>query len=73
MRGWALDIGDLALRLVQTNEDRHKLTLPWEGPFIVAEVLRPCTYKLQTTNDDVFTNAGNIEQAMSFLPDLFEL
>src|SRR5687767_6926074 len=35
VRGWAFNVGDLVLRLVQDNRGRHKLTPPWEGPFIV--------------------------------------
>jgi hypothetical protein len=46
IRGRALNIGDLVLRLRQSNKGRHKLTPPWEGPFIIAEVLKPRTYKL---------------------------
>jgi hypothetical protein len=41
-----LNKGDLVLRLRQDSLGRHKLTLPWEGPYIVAEVLKPDTYKL---------------------------
>jgi hypothetical protein len=33
----------------------------WEGPYVIAEVLKPGTYKLVTTDDKVFTNAWNIE------------
>jgi len=46
VRGRAFNVGDLVLRRVQSTKDRHKLSLPWEGPYIVAEVLRPSTYKL---------------------------
>lgn len=46
VRGRAFNVGDLVLRLVQSNQGRHKLSPPWEGPFIVAEVLRPGMYKL---------------------------
>jgi hypothetical protein len=38
--------GDLVLRLRQDNQGRHKLSPPWEGPYIVAKVLKPDTYKL---------------------------
>jgi hypothetical protein len=31
--------GDLVLRLVQNNEGMHKLSSPWEGPFIVSQML----------------------------------
>jgi hypothetical protein len=60
VRGRAFNVGDLVLCLIQSNKDHHKLSPPWEGPFIVAEVLRPRTYKLQTANGKVFTNAWNI-------------
>ena len=32
-------------------------SLPWEGPYIIAEVLWPDAYKLKTIDDEVFTNA----------------
>jgi hypothetical protein len=31
--------GDLILRLVQNTKGMHKLSSPWEGPFIVSRVL----------------------------------
>ena len=57
VRGWSLNIGDLVLRLIQSNKNRNKLSPPWEGPYVVAEVLRPSAYKLKTINGEVFTNA----------------
>ena len=68
MRGRAFNVGDLVLRLVQSNKDRNKLSLLWEGPYIVAEVLRPGAYKLKTIDGEVFTNAWNIEQLHRFYP-----
>ena len=56
------------LHLVQSNKNRHKLSLPWEGPYIVVEVLRPGAYKLKTIDDEVFINAYNIEQLRRFYP-----
>ena len=44
----AFKVGDLVLHPVQSNKDRHKLSLPWEGPYIVAKVLHLGTYKLKT-------------------------
>ena len=55
-----LNKGDLVLRLRQDNRGRHKLSPPWEGPYIIAEVLKPGTYKLANENGEVFTNAWNI-------------
>jgi hypothetical protein len=61
LRGRAFNVRDLVLCLVHSNKDCHKLFPPWEGPFIIAKVLRPGTYKLQTADGEVFTNAWNIE------------
>jgi hypothetical protein len=41
-----LQVGDLVLRLRQDARGRHKLTPPWEGPFIITKILKPGTYKL---------------------------
>jgi hypothetical protein len=38
--------GDLVLRLRQGTEGRHKLTPPWEGPFIVSRTLHNDAYYL---------------------------
>ena len=53
----AFNVGDLVLRLMQSNKDRHKLSPPWEGPYVIAEVLRPGAYKLKIIDGEVFTNA----------------
>lgn len=60
--------GDLVLRLRQNNRGVHKLTPPWEGPYIVAKVLKPGTYKLANAEGEVFTNAWNIQQLRRFYP-----
>ena len=49
MWGRAFNVGDLVL------------SPPWEGPYVVMEVLRPGAYKLKTIDDIVFVNAWNIE------------
>ena len=61
------------LRLRQDNRGRHKLSPPWEGPYFIAEVLKPGTYKLANTDGEVFTNAWNIQQLCRFYPYSFEL
>ena len=68
MRGWAFNVGDLVLCLVQSSKDCHNLSPPWEGPHIIVEVLRPGTYKLKTIDGGVFVNAWNIEQLRRFYP-----
>jgi hypothetical protein len=46
-------VRDLVLRRVQGSKDRHKLSPPWEGPFIIHEVLRPGMYKIQYEDGSV--------------------
>ena len=36
VRGLAFNVGDLVLRLVQSNKNHHKLSPPWEGPYVIA-------------------------------------
>ena len=62
------NVGELVLRLIQSNKDYHKLSPPWEGPYVVAEVLWIGAYKLNTIYGEVFTNAWNIEQLCCFYP-----
>jgi hypothetical protein len=61
-------VRDLVLRRVQGSKDRHKLAPPWEGPFIVHEVFRPGTYKIQYEDRRVVSNAWNIEHLRPFYP-----
>jgi hypothetical protein len=41
---------------------------PWEGPYIVVEVLKSGTYKLAKEQGEVLTNAWNIQQLRCFYP-----
>jgi transposase InsO family protein len=52
-----LQVGDLVLRLRQDARERHKLTPPWERPFIIAKILKPRTYKLANNQGEVYINA----------------
>jgi transposase InsO family protein len=42
----SFNVGDLVLRRIQKTDGMHKLSAPWEGPFIVMEVISPLTYRL---------------------------
>jgi hypothetical protein len=68
MRPCEFHVSDLVLRWVQSSKDWHKLSPPWEGPFIVHEVLRPGTYKIKYEDGRVVTNAWNIEHLQPFYP-----
>jgi hypothetical protein len=65
---WPTAVGDLVLRLRQDARGRHKLTPPWEGPFVIAKVLKPGTYKLANSQSEVYSNAWNTRQLRRFYP-----
>jgi transposase InsO family protein len=60
--------GDLLLRLCQDKRGRHKLSPPWEGPYVVVKVLKPGTYKLANEDGEELTNDWNIQQLRRFYP-----
>jgi hypothetical protein len=61
-------VGDLVLRRVLTGEGRHKLSPPWEGPFIIAEVTRPGSYRLTQMDSTEVGNSWNIGHLRKFYP-----
>jgi hypothetical protein len=61
-------VGDLVLLLRQDARGRHQLTPPWEGPFIIAKILKPGIYKLANNHSEVYSNAWNIRQLRRFYP-----
>ena len=66
IRGRILEVSDLVLRRTQSTKEKHKLSPPWEGPYMVTEVIRPGTYRLEDSNGNVLTNTWNIEQLRRF-------
>jgi hypothetical protein len=68
VRPRGFQVGDMVLRLRQDARGRHKLTAPWEGPFIIAKILKPGTYKLANDQDKAYSNAWNIQQLRCFYP-----
>jgi hypothetical protein len=68
VRSRDLQVGDLVLRLRQDARGQHKLTPPWERPFIIAKILKPETYKLANSQGEVYSNAWNIRQLRRFYP-----
>jgi hypothetical protein len=42
----SFNVGDLFLRRIQNTETLHKLSSPWEGPFTVAKLTGPGSYRL---------------------------
>jgi hypothetical protein len=62
----SFNIGDLILRRIQNTEGLHKLSSPWEGPFTVAKVTGPGSYRLQTLEGDDISNSWNVDQLCRF-------
>ena len=68
IRERTLQVEDLVLRWVMTMKDKHKLSPPQEGPYSIAEVIRPGTYKLKDSDGNILTNSWTIEQLRCFFP-----
>jgi transposase len=62
------NVGDLVLRRIQDTKGMHNLSAPWEGPFIMMEVVRPATYHLQWADGQGVPNIWNIEHLHRFYP-----
>lgn len=54
VQGRAFSVGELVLWLKQKGH--HKLSLPWEGPYIVNQVLGNGAYRLKDPTTDVVYN-----------------
>jgi hypothetical protein len=54
--------GDLILRLVQNTKGMHKLSSPWEGPFIVIRVLGNGAYYLIDAQEPRKNKADNSDK-----------
>jgi hypothetical protein len=64
----SFNMGDLVLRRIQDTKGMHKLSAPWEGPFIVMEVIGPVTYRFQWADGQGVLNVWNIEHLRCFYP-----
>jgi hypothetical protein len=64
----SLNVGDLVLQRIQDTKGMHKLSAPWEGPFMVMEVVGPTTYYLQWADGQGILNVWNIEHLHRFYP-----
>jgi hypothetical protein len=62
----SFNVGDLVLRRIQNTGGLHKLSSPWEGPFTVARVTEPGSYRLQTLKGVDISNSWNVEQLCRF-------
>jgi hypothetical protein len=47
-------------------EGLHKLSFPWEGPFTVAKVTGPGSYRPQTLEGEDINTSWNVDQLCRF-------
>jgi len=61
-------VGDLVLKWKTSQEGTHKLSTPWEGPFVVTEVTRPTSYRLAYPDETRVPNSWHIDKLRRFYP-----
>jgi hypothetical protein len=62
----SFNVGNLVLHRILNTEGLHKLSSPWEGPFSIAKVTGPGSYRLQTLEGDNVSNSWNIDHLCRF-------
>jgi hypothetical protein len=65
----SFNVGDLVLRRIQNTKGLHKLSSPWEGPFTVAKVTGPGSYRLQAK---ISTTRGTSTSSVDSTPSLHD-
>jgi len=68
VKGRSFAVGDLVLRRKQKTKGLHKLSSPWEGPYVVKEVTRPGSYRLSDLEGVDVPNSWHIEHLIRFYP-----
>jgi hypothetical protein len=61
-----LNIGDLVLKKDIYIKDKHKFSTPWEGPFIVVDVVAPGAYVLAEVDGGMLPNTWNADQLRKY-------
>jgi hypothetical protein len=68
MRERSFSIGDLVLCHIQDESGLHKLNSRWEGPFVVKQITRPGSYRLQYPEGQDVPNSWNVQNLRKFYP-----
>ena len=61
-------VGHLVLRKKQKTDEMHKLSSPWEGPFIIKAVTRAGSYRLCDMDERDVPNYWHIDLLRRFYP-----
>ena len=68
IKGRSFAVDNLVLHRKQKTEGMHKLSSPWEGPYVVKEVTRPGSYRLSNSDIIDVANSWHIEHLIRFYP-----
>jgi hypothetical protein len=68
IRECSFTIGDLVLHRFQDESGLHKLNSRWEEPFIVKQITRPGSYRLQYPDGQDVPNSWNVQNLSKFYP-----
>ena len=68
IKGRSFAVGDLVLCIKQKTEGMHKLSSPWEGPYVVKEVTRLGSYRLCDLDGINVSNSWHTEHLIRFYP-----
>ena len=68
IKGHSFAVSDLVLCIKQKTKGMHKLSSPWEGPYVVKEVTRPGSYRLCDLDGINVPNSWHIEHLIRFYP-----
>jgi hypothetical protein len=68
----SLNVGGLVLCCIQNTEGLHKLISPWEGPFTVAKVTGPGSYRLRHLKAKTSTTRGTSTSSVGSTPSLYD-
>jgi hypothetical protein len=61
-----LNIGDLVLKKDIRTKDKHKISTPWERPFIIVDVAVPGAYVLAELDGSMLPNTWNADQLRKY-------
>jgi hypothetical protein len=61
-----LNIGDLVLKKDIRTKDKHKFSLPWEGLFIIVDIVAPGAYVLAEIDGGMLPNTWNPDQLRKY-------
>jgi hypothetical protein len=68
IRARSFIIGDLVLQCIQDESGLHKLNSRREGPFVVKQITRPGSYRLQYPEGQDVLNSWNVQNLRKFYP-----